>query len=193
MTEMEDAMKHLGDTDVVDAVDGRLDAVRESHLAGCQACRARVEESQAWFRTLADIEVPEPSPLFWDSFPARVNRAIDAPAAPRGWFTPARMAWTIAAAAVVVLMLLIMPMRTLPVDEPPLIAEVTEPMDDDIDADEAWAVVRSVAEDFGYDDAHDAGVAPRPGSIEKAAMELSAGERAELARLIEQELKQTGA
>jgi hypothetical protein len=53
--------------------------------------------------------------------------------------------------------------------------------------------MRIVAEEIDYEDARQIGVAPRAGSIERAAMELSDSERAELARLIERELKRTGA
>jgi hypothetical protein len=66
-------------------------------------------------------------------------------------------------------------------------------VDVDIESDEAWAVVRSFADELRYEDARDAGVVPRPGAIERAATELTAEERAELVRIIQDELKRTGA
>ena len=53
--------------------------------------------------------------------------------------------------------------------------------------------MRSVAADLDYDAAMEAGIVPRPGAIERAAVELDDDERAELVRLIEAELKRTGA
>jgi hypothetical protein len=64
---------------------------------------------------------------------------------------------------------------------------------DDIETDEAWAVVRTAAEGLEWDEAHAVGISARPGSAEGVALELSAEERAELARLIGTEMKRTGA
>jgi len=191
---MGDAVTHLSETQLVEAVEGRLEAASAAHVAGCQTCGTRVTELQGVMRILSDASVPEPSPLFWEHFPSRVSRAIDAPPAAAGWFLPARWAWgSVAAVTLVAVMLLLGPMRTAVDDEYPVTADVAEGLQDDLDADEAWALVRSVADGLDYEDAREAGVSPRAGSIERIAMELSADERAELARLIEQELKRTGA
>ncbi|MEX1126934.1 MAG: hypothetical protein WD227_09470 [Vicinamibacterales bacterium] len=196
-------MQHLDDTQLVDAVDGRLDAATAAHAEACDTCGARVTEMREALRGLAAVDVPEPSPLFWDHFPSRVSRAIDAAAAPQRWFTPARLVWGSAAALIVVLLLLL-PSRVMSPagegrqenagDSTSTMLNDLEPWptSDDLDADEAWALMRIVAEDIDYEDARQIGVAPRAGSIERAAMELSDGERAELARLIEQELKRSG-
>jgi hypothetical protein len=198
-------MRHLDDTQIVDAVDGRLDAAAAAHAQTCEHCRARLAEMQGMLGLLAAVDVPEPSPLFWDHFPSRVSRAIDATAAPQRWFTPARLGWGSAAVLIVVL-LLVVPSRLMPpagqdqpvegaVDSTSTISNPLEPWptEDDLDADDAWALMRIVAEEIDYEDARQIGVAPRAGSIERAAMELSDSERAELARLIERELKRTGA
>lgn len=198
-------MQHLDDTQIVDAVDGRLDAAAAAHAQTCEHCRARLAEMQGMLGLLAAVDVPEPSPLFWDHFPSRVSRAIDATAAPQRWFTPARLGWGSAAVLIVVL-LLVVPSRLMPPagqDQPvegavhstSTISNPLEPWptEDDLDADDAWALMRIVAEEIDYEDARQIGVAPRAGSIERAAMELSDSERAELARLIERELKRTGA
>lgn len=194
-------MQHLGETQIVDAVEGRLGTEAAAHLAACDSCGRRVLDLRTVVRTLSETDVPEPSPLFWEHFPARVTRAIETSPAPRPWFTAARLAWGGGIAAVLVAVVLLLPGRTGPaapfpensaVGTPPRSAPV-EPLEDDIEADDAWALVRSVAEDLEYDDARAAGLAPRAGAIETAAMEMSEGERAELARLIDQELKRTGA
>jgi hypothetical protein len=64
---------------------------------------------------------------------------------------------------------------------------------DDVDADEAWAVVRAAAVDLNWDDVHAAGIAAHPGDVEKVALELNADERHELARLLHEDLKHNGA
>jgi hypothetical protein len=61
------------------------------------------------------------------------------------------------------------------------------------DEDAAWALVRSLADDLHYDDALAAGVQPAPGSVERAATELPEAERAELVRLLRNEMKRIGA
>lgn len=196
MRERESAVRHLDDIQAIDAIDGRLDAAAAAHVSACGSCRARVDGLRGVMRTLTETGVPEPSPLFWDHFPARVNRALDAPVPSSGWFTPARLVWGSAVGVVLMLVLLLLPFGTGPVEDAGdalPIAEITEPFPDDIDADEAWALVRSMADDLRYEDARDAGVVPRAGSIDRVAMELSASERAELARLIQLEMKQTGA
>ena len=74
----------------------------------------------------------------------------------------------------------------------PGIAFSDEPRDD-VEADAAWAVVRTAAQDLAYEDAEAEGITPRPGSAEIAVLQMSGAERAELARLIENEMKRTGA
>lgn len=193
-------MAHLDDHALATAVEGEPETAAAAHLAACPECGSRVRELRDLLLAVASVDVPEPSPLFWDHFPARVSRALDETATPARWFTPERLALLSAAAAVVMLVMFTIPAEHSQVNAPAAVpvaaaddAPAVETATDDLDADEAWALVRSVAEDFGYEEARDAGLAPRPGSIETAAMELSADERAELARLIEQEMKRTGA
>ena len=59
---------------------------------------------------------------------------------------------------------------------------------DDIDADDAWAVVRNVADQVEWDDAHDAGISTRPDAAERMTAELTTREQSELARLLQREL-----
>ena len=83
--------KHLTDREIVAAADGALDDDRQRHTETCEACTTAVVACQ---RALDDAraagDVPEPSPLFWDHFSARVRAATDAEPVPSaaGW-----MAW----------------------------------------------------------------------------------------------------
>jgi hypothetical protein len=65
--------------------------------------------------------------------------------------------------------------------------------DDDVEADQAWAVVRTVAEDVDWNETSEAEIAARPHAAERVVPQLSSVERAELARLIEEELRRNGA
>jgi len=206
-------MAHLNETQILDGLDGRLDPSAAVHVASCQACSERLGELRAVLQTIeaADRDtVPEPSPLFWDQFPARVNRAIDAEPKGSGWLTGWQWWGSVATAAVVVLMLILpmrrettAPSRTAPAGVAPVVEVASElvPLSpENLDDDEAWAMVRAVAEETEYDDVQSSGLSPRAESVERAAMELSDAERAELVRLIEQDerlikqqLKRTGA
>ena len=200
------AMPHLDETQLVDAVEGVVEAVAAAHLDDCDTCAARVRQMRGMIQALTEDPVPEPSPLFWDQFARRVSGAIDAPDGPRRWLTAPRLAWAGAVAALLVIAMLL-PLRDAadtvapgPADRAGSVAPTegttiayAEPEPEDFDDDEAWTVVRSVAEDADYDDVHDVGLTPQAGSVERAAMELSDRERAELGRLIALELKRTGA
>ena len=63
----------------------------------------------------------------------------------------------------------------------------------DPDTDEAWALVRTVADDLPWDDAAEEGLGVRPDSAERALATLTRDERSELVRLLEAETKQPGA
>lgn len=194
-------MTHLTDGQLVDAADETLGATPSAHVAHCPLCAEKVEALRHTLAAVRTDEVPDPSPEFWAGFAARVGSAIDAPAdRQRAWVLPPwRWALTAAALAIVVLGLQFAASRTTPQDAAATVARPNVASDapgsdpDDSSADEAWSIVESVAADWHFDDAHDAGVMPRPGAIERVATELSPEERAELIRLIEDELKRTGA
>jgi hypothetical protein len=164
------------------------------------------DQIDALIEEVSAADVPEPSPLFWNHFAARVNAAIDAPPPRAWWQMPAVWARTAVAALVLVSALGFYVIRPASQRQAPAITTMPTPdtstaangfdaadVDVDIESDEAWAVVRSFADELRYEDARDAGVVPRPGAIERAATELTAEERAELVRIIQDELKRTGA
>lgn len=161
------------------------------------------ESDDALLREIADVEVPEPSPLFWEQFGGRVNAAIDAADHRRRWPSSAAIGWLTAAAvlcAAIATAYLTRPAALPDSPAPPPvqmqageIGAATESDAPDMETDEAWAVVRSFAGEVDYDDARAAGVAPHAGSVDRAATEMSDEERAELVRLIQDELRRTGA
>lgn len=200
-------MAHLSDMEFADYLDGALTPSRDGHLTGCEACRAHAESlRQAMVTMMAEADVPEPSPLFWEHFSQRVRDAIDEVDAAAGestrWFRSPIFKWTVVATAVslVVGATLWVGPRTLRPTPPsssdvaehaPLLVPADLPID--LDADQDWALVRIVAEELEWEDAHEAGIAARPGSADRVALEMSPAERQEFARLLEDEMKRTGA
>lgn len=198
-------MRHLDESEVVDLIDGALAPSRAEHIDECDACRARVVMLQS---ALADVRTDEgqvPSPLFWDHFAARVSDAVRAePPIATGpawiaWTRSPATAWATSASIAVLLMVTALWRATLQAPVPhrdaPATVVATVPLPvtpDDVEADRAWAVVRTAADDMAWEDVAAAGITAHPGAAETVALELTAPERAELARLLESEMKPSG-
>ncbi len=186
-------MSHLSRDERLLALDGALDAARETHTAACPACRTEVEALRAVLARVRAVDVPEPSPLFWDHLAARVGDAIarePAPVAARGWWSP-RLAW--AAAAVVVTAAstgyLMRPQAPPPTTVAAHVAPASvepaarplppDPLDvDPSPTDDGWALIAAVAEDGRHDDEL---FAPQAGQAELSISALSPAERTALA------------
>jgi len=195
--------RHLSEIEIVDALDGVLPPARAIHLHHCGPCRERVESLRATASRVQQADgspVPEPSPLFWEHFSSRVSEAvseIDAPAEAAGWHRAPFAAWLAAAATLVLAVAVfwsytrLAPEVSGPATAPQHEAAVATPDDGqfDLEGDADWALVRVVADELLWDDAPDAGITAHPGSADRAALELSAVERQELARILAVELK----
>jgi hypothetical protein len=188
-------MTHLTSDELVDLLDGTLPARRAAHLDDCAACRAQAEDLRAVLRDVDGVEIPEPSPLFWDLFSVRVRQAIDAEPAPAGgWWgrwSLARVATAGAAAA----LLLVLAAGVMRPGSAPLqdtrTDDLAEPVPLSPEAEIEWALVVDLARDLDLEKAGDAGLTMRPGAAERAILQLSADERRELARLLDEALKQS--
>src|SRR5262245_8728068 len=106
-------MQHLSGDEFVDLVEGIVSDVDLPHLASCDRCRGQLADLRAALAMAAEkevVDVPEPSPLFWDHFSARVREAVaNEPAPPDGWWQrlwswPGVLAPVSAVAAVVVVL-----------------------------------------------------------------------------------------
>jgi len=195
--------RHLAEQELVDALDGTLGDVRTAHVAACPACAAQVEELRAIAARAASLDVPEPPPFFWNQLSARVRAAVaeEAAAGPRKRSWPQWLRPAIVSAAAAILIVLVSALagvwpRHTPEGVAPTVAmhpaNETELRDDglaDIEEDEAWAVVRTLAEDLDHEEMDVEGVSARPGSAEHLTLGLSEPERLELARLLEEQLK----
>jgi len=208
-------MKHLSRAELVDFIEAspRMPAGRTRHVSTCDECRAEADALRSMRALAATDEIPEPSPLFWDHFSARVADAVreetpgeDATAWMR-WPRAPLATWAAAATMAVLVMMTVVWRTTLHAPAPSMgpamagaaagngtvpLAAAAAGGEGDVDADEAWAVVRVAAQDLRWEEAHAAGLSAHPGAAEGLALELTADERSELARLLDKELKHTG-
>ena len=207
-------MKHLSESEIVDLVDGTLAPARVAHVTACDACRTTANDLRDVLARTADVSIPEPSPLFWEHFSARVRedvRSVEA-AAPSGWLGWAdgpTMKWAMAGALLTILLVSGVwvslwrttarpPGRLPPVTTATASAGRGEPGVELLDADspdddEAWALVRTIADDLAWDDAAEEGLGVRPEYAERALAALTRDERSELERLLAAETKRPGA
>lgn len=184
-------MAHLKPAEIVDAAEERLPGERRRHLDTCDRCRAAVSALAATLARLAEAPVPEPSPLFWDHFSARVRAAIEAEPGREPWRTwlqrplVVRAAWV--ALPVLVVGLLIAPrlVTMWPPETPP-----PAPLEGGLTlTDDSFAVVADLVGPLDWETAGEIGLVLAPGTAERAALELSAEEQIELRRLLEVELQ----
>lgn len=204
-------MMHLSEVELVDLLDGALPLARERHLDECDSCRATATRMRAAFALAKDVEMPEPSPLFWEHFSARVHEGVRGAEAGQtaGWFgwAPGPTAkWAMSAALLTLVVVAGVWRATAPASQKVASATTVASVADgaanedpdalgasDPEADEAWALVRTVADDVTWDDAAADGFGVNAGSLEHAMATLTGDERSELVRLLEAETKKRGA
>lgn len=205
-------MKHLSESEIVDLVDGTLAPARAAHLDACDACRTGADDLRDVLARTADVTIPEPSPLFWEHFSARVREDVQtagAVASSRwfGWADGPTVKWAMAGALLTILLVsgvwvsLWRTNATLPDQIPPVSTATASAGDrdeagvreSDADTDEAWALVRTVADDLAWDDVVEEGLGVRSDAAERAIATLTRDERSELVRLLAAETKQPGA
>jgi hypothetical protein len=163
----------------------------DPHLAACSRCRAEVDALRDVMGRLVD-EVPEPSPLFWEHFSARVRAAVadqqlaPAPAWWAGW-----RPWTYAlgtCAAMVLVVGIAWPHRPAPAvtvaTGASAVAETDAPSLALV-SDEEWELVVDVAvaeSPEGID------TVLAPSAAELGVQDLSGDEQSALASLLRAEL-----
>jgi hypothetical protein len=181
---------HLRPGEFVDAMDGALSTARGAHLEKCAECRAELDGLLSMQREAHADDAPEPSPLFWDHFSARVREATarengrPAPWWRTGWQPIAAL--TVAATAVV----LMLQMRSTPADvalELAPVASATDLVIPAFDDDGSWDIVMGLASGIAWDDIRDA-VTPAAGAADAAIEELTSAQREALVRLLKQEI-----
>jgi len=184
-------MTHLSPGQVVDVADGCAAPALTAHAAACTSCRAKVESILDAARLAAEDPRPEPSPLFWPQLAARIGEAVrreQAPVAPwRLWVC--RLA---PLGAVAVLMIAVgigsrlwTPGSPSAAPEAPVAAPAA---DHDPADDPSWLLVSVLSAEVSVEEAEASGVLPPPGSVDSALTQLDGAERAELAKILREEM-----
>ena len=83
---------HLTPEELIDLADGTRAEAAVPHLRACEVCRHQIVTLRATMAAAADVDVPEPSPLFWDHLSQRVREAVAAENA-QGMLSPGSPAW----------------------------------------------------------------------------------------------------
>jgi anti-sigma factor RsiW len=196
-------MSHLSPDDLLGALGPDATRPVAGHLAECDRCGRRVEELRATVAAVKGVDVPEPEPVFWSAFTARVAEATSAevPAGGAWWRRSGsgiRWGWPLAAAAVVVLAVAagVFVKRSARVEAPDVAATVRPAIQAPLLVQEAgalndespWELVADASEGMDWEAVSAAGLDPAPGSADRAVTLLSDSERSELARLLKAEL-----
>ena len=186
---------HLRSDEFVDALDGTLGADRLEHLVSCASCRDELTGVQA---LMSDVKaagtMPEPSPLFWDHFSARVRQATaDVPAARRtawwqsAWRPLAGLAAAAAVVAVVTVTLSRPDVETGPAQRASLDPAPVEALPDETES--SLAFMSAAASDLSWEEARAVDLAPAARTVDSAIDRLTAAQRAELVKLIREDLR----
>jgi hypothetical protein len=196
-------MRHLTRDQLLDLVEAQNAEASGPHLRSCATCRQELKDLRNVIDRVADVAVPEPSPLFWDHFSARVGEAVGSE--PPGTERPIRdsrrwWGYGLPIATMVVVLLVaasVVTSRRATVAVPsvqrdaPIALEASDVFSA-ADQETTLGLVADLGRDLDWDDLHDGGVIVHDGLLERAVNGLSAGERAELGRLLKQELSGGG-
>jgi hypothetical protein len=189
-------MTHLTSLELVDALEGALGPIRREHLNRCGTCRRELERCRA---QLADLEalgpVPEPSPLFWDHFGARVRDAVEADARRasgswwiQGWRPLAALGAAVAAVAIAVGLDRTAVDPAPPEPAPSVDTRAWLEQAAALAGERPWEHAASAVSDLPNEQL-DGLVVPEPGVAETLLPELTDSEREALARLVLAEME----
>jgi hypothetical protein len=192
--------RHLSPAELLDLAEGTRAEASAPHLAQCAECRAQIAELRSTLAIGRDVEVPEPSPLFWEHLSARVRTAVDAEALTRP-ARPFRISWFSAAlataAGVAIAVVLVVKAPSAPVADMADAGgtEVAVDVPDTIAGaaldDPSLRLIVDLAGDLDWESAEAAGFSVR-GGVERAVLDLTDDERVELQRLLKMELAGAG-
>ena len=175
-------MNHLTSDELIDAMEGMLAAERRAHLDACDECRRQFDDLAGVLSDARQASVPEPSPLFWNHFSARVNEAIDHEV-DRAW--PQWLRWQILLPLGAVAMIILALMAAVP--KQPRVEDVSVEVTTPAVAEDTWASFADLVGDVDVDVAAEA-VVIEPGLADQAVLHLTSEERLELSRLLQAEL-----
>lgn len=193
-------MAHLSPDALMDLAEGIEIEPARDHLNACVVCQQQLRELQELLAELAEsrVDVPEPSPLFWDHLSARVRASIAHEQVQnlRTWrdrFTFPRVAMIAGGVTVA----LAIALQLQPAAVPPTFSTVSVPtasVETAADPDDpSLALLTDLAADLDWDRAADAAIATTSGATEGAFSDLNDAERVELNRLLREAMGGSGA
>jgi hypothetical protein len=189
---------HLTSDELIELAEGSGTERARHHLVICEECRRQEAELEAILAVAREVDVPEPSPLYWDQFSARVRTAAEAEGRPRrlpaltwSWRSLAPVGAVVA--AVLLAALYLTGRRPAPIGGPPTVTSATVsdaaslmPYGDSNDP--SLAFVADLASQLDVDDAIESGLVTHTGGIDEAVVTMTTAERIELERLLKHEL-----
>jgi len=198
---------HLRPDELIDLAEGGQ-GEGAAHLRSCEMCRTEVAALTAAMASAASVEVPEPSPLFWNHLSDRVRDSIAAEGpSVRGsrWAIAWRPSWSSAAlagiaAAVVIAIFVTAPPGWSPVESP--ISPVATPADTTAEFvlqpfgaadDPSLTLVADLSGELDPDAMAETGWANHAGGVEEVVANLTDDERVELHRLLKEALEKRDA
>lgn len=198
-------MSHFSPDEFVDAAEGTLRAERAAHLASCARCGEQAAAVRKALGMAREVDVPEPSPLYWPHLAARVRERVATetivPAWRAGeWWRVSGVRRLVPAASVAALCaaVVLSGLMTRAGHAPARFestgvhsAEAVDPVAPPDDT-EAWQVLTSAAAEMPIEDAHAAGMGIPAGAIDRAVQQMTPDELTELGRLLQTELRRSG-
>lgn len=197
---------HLQAEELVDLAEGARPESASPHLHACAQCRAQLADLRAMMTAVAEVDAPEPSPLFWDHFSQRVHDAVAADRAParRGWRAAIldvlsnRASIGSAAAIAVAAIVLIAVVRVFapphaPESSSAVLPTVGQPAppeylnDVAVDSDPSLTLVANLTSTLDVEARAETGLS-RVGSADHALTHMNGAELRELHRLLEEEM-----
>jgi hypothetical protein len=191
---------HLSAETLVELAEGTRAEAEESHLRRCEACRRQLAELRAMMTAAASVDIPEPSPLFWEHLSERVRRDIAAEAPARrvldtSWIRTStwRIAATLATVAIVAVLVgrVSQRVRSVPTQSPAFSAASDDALvipAPDMADDPSLALVVDLASQMDAEAVVESGLSDHLGGVDEMVATLTAGERGELQRLLKDEL-----
>jgi hypothetical protein len=198
---------HLTSGQLIDLAEGTQPESSAPHLLTCGACWRQLAELRTTMSMVGEVEVPEPSPLFWDHLSARVRDAVDAgrEARPSTWpgrrgagganaspwlrMRPVRVAGLVVLVAMLAFVTTRMNRQSLSPTPAPGVVLTDAPDEIAPFADDpSLSLVADLAADLDWESAREAGLIPPVGGDAAALSQLTEGERRELRQLLQGEL-----
>jgi hypothetical protein len=195
---------HLTIEELIDLAERTREESSDPHLQSCGLCRHQLAALRSAMSAAADVEVPEPSPLFWKHLSERVHEAVAAEGVPPSRFLDWGWAkalsswrgWAVAgvAAAVTIAIYVTTPRPSEPLANtqemsavPPGAEAIPLPVAAAGD-DESLALVADLTSQLEPDAFDETGWSSHAGAVDEAVVNLTDDERLELQRLLNEEL-----